>query len=173
VMIKQVLGVVKVYTSRVGKGPFPTELTDEVGDWIVERGNEYGTTTGRRRRCGWIDLVSLRYAARINGFTGLALTRLDVLTGMKEIKLCTAYRLPDGSTTEQYPIDTQVMAQAEAIYEMMPGWQEPISAARKFEELPANARAYCLRISQLLDVPIAMISVGAERNDLVVISWPI
>ncbi len=173
VLIDQVLGVVKAYTSRVGTGPFPTELTNEIGDWIVERGNEYGTTTGRRRRCGWIDLVSLRYAARINGFTGLALTRLDVLTGMDELKLCTAYRLPDGSITEDYPVDTQVMTQAEAIYESMPGWSEPISAARQFTELPAPAQAYCQRISQLLSVPIDMISVGAERNDLIVLRWPI
>jgi len=173
VSIEQVLGVVKAYTSRVGAGPFPTELTDQVGDWIVEKGQEYGTTTGRRRRCGWIDLVSLRYAARINGFTGLAITRLDVLTGMEEIKLCTAYRLPDGSIIEDYPADTRVMAQAQAVYEAMPGWNEPISAARQFGDLPSQAQAYCQRISQLLDVPIEMISVGAERNDLIVLRWPI
>jgi adenylosuccinate synthase len=173
VMIKEIIGVVKAYTSRVGKGPFPTELLDATGDWIVEHGQEYGTTTGRRRRPGWIDLVSLRYSARINGFTGIAITRLDVLTGLDEIKLCVAYRLPDGTVTEDYPIDTDVLAGATAIYETMPGWEDLINRARALEELPANARAYCQRISDLLGVPLDLISVGAERNDLIALRWPI
>jgi len=172
-MVKEVLGVVKTYTSRVGKGPFPTELADSTGDWIVERGNEYGTTTGRRRRCGWIDLVSLRYAARVNGFTGVALTRLDVLSGLNEIKLCVAYRLADGTITEDYPMNTEVMSGATAVYEAMPGWEDDFSAARHWEELPPNARSYCQRVSDLLGVPIDLISVGAERNDLVGLRWPI
>lgn len=171
--IKEILGIVKVYTSRVGKGPFPTELTDATGDWIIEHGNEYGTTTGRRRRCGWIDLVGLRYAQRINGFSGIALTRLDILTGMDEIKLCVAYRLPDGSVVQELPMQTALLEHAEPVYETMPGWHEPISAARSLEELPVSARSYCQRVAELLQVPIYMISVGAERNDLVALHWPI
>jgi len=173
IMIDQILGVIKAYTSRVGKGPFPTELTDETGDWIVERGHEYGTTTGRRRRCGWIDLVTLRYAARINGFTGVAVTRLDVLSGLQEVKLCVGYRLPDDTVTEYYPPDTNVLAQTTAIYETMPGWQGDISSARSWDDLPPDARAYCQRISEWLDVPIDLISVGAERSELVALHWPI
>ncbi|MHB9032622.1 MAG: adenylosuccinate synthase [Anaerolineae bacterium] len=171
--IKEVVGVVKVYTSRVGKGPFPTELTDATGDWIVSHGNEYGTTTGRRRRCGWIDLVGLRYARRINGFSGIALTRLDVLTGLDEVKLCVAYRLPDGSVVQELPMQTALLEKAEPIYETMPGWQTPMSSARSMEELPTTARQYCERVAELLQVPIYMISVGAERNDLVALHWPI
>ncbi len=171
--VKDIVGVVKVYTSRVGAGPFPTELKDETGDWIVERGHEYGTTTGRRRRCGWIDIVSLRYAMRVNGYTGLALTRLDVLNGLNEIKLCVAYRMPDGSVTEDYPLDTERLSQATAVYESMPGWKDDISHIRSLRDLPAAAQVYCLRISELLGVPIDLISVGAERNDLVALRWPI
>jgi adenylosuccinate synthase len=171
--VREVVGVVKVYTSRVGSGPFPTELHDATGDWLVEQGQEYGTTTGRRRRCGWIDLVALNYAARVNGLTGLALTRLDVLSGLDEVKLCVAYRLPDGAVTEEYPFDTEIMGQVEAVYETMPGWQDHFHSARRWQDLPEMAQAYCQRISDKLDVPICMISVGAERNDLVALRWPI
>ncbi|MBN1401733.1 MAG: adenylosuccinate synthase [Anaerolineae bacterium] len=171
--VKEVIGVVKAYTSRVGAGPFPTELHNSVGDWIVERGWEYGTTTGRRRRCGWLDIVCLRYAMRVNGYTGLALTRLDVLCGLDEVKMCVAYRMPDGSTTEDYPLDMETLAEATAIYETMPGWNDAISSARTLEALPANARTYCERVSALLGVPIDLISVGAERNDLIALRWPI
>jgi adenylosuccinate synthase len=170
--IREVVGVVKVYTSRVGSGPFPTELKDAVGDWIVAKGNEYGTTTGRRRRCGWIDLVSLRYAARLNGFTGLALTRLDVLSGLNNINLCVAYRLPNGAVTEDYPLDTEVLDGATPVFETMSGWEDQISAARNLDQLPTTAQAYCQRISDLMEVPIDVISVGAERNDLVALRWP-
>jgi adenylosuccinate synthase len=172
VQVKEVLGVVKAYTSRVGEGPFPAELVDATGEWIRERGHEYGTVTGRPRRCGWIDLVGLRYSSRVNGFTGVALTRLDVLTGLDEIKLCVAYRLPDGTETRDYPLDTGVLSEASALYETMPGWNDDISPVRAWQDLPPNARAYCERISELLGVPIDLISVGAERRDLVVIRWP-
>jgi len=171
--IKEIVGVVKAYTSRVGAGPFPTELFDEIGDWIVETGHEYGTTTGRRRRCGWIDTVCLRYAARINGYTGLAITRLDILTGLDEINICVGYRLPDGSETTDYPLDTELLAQVEPIYETMPGWTGDLSAVRSFEELPENAAAYCRRLVDLLGVPADLISVGAERSDLIALRWPI
>ncbi len=171
--IKDIVGVVKAYTSRVGAGPFPTELMGETGDWIRERGQEYGTTTGRPRRCGWLDLVCLGYAARVNGFTGLALTRLDILSGLDEIKLCTAYRLPDGTELETYPLDTDILAQSQAVYESVPGWEEDISAVRTFEDLPTNAKRYCKRVSELLKIPIDLISVGAERDDLIALRWPI
>ena len=171
--IEHVLGVVKAYTSRVGQGPFPTELTDATGDWLVERGHEYGTTTGRRRRCGWLDAVALRYASRINGFTGLAITRLDILSGLDEVKVCSRYRLADGTETEDYPIDTALLAGASAVYETTAGWKEEIRAVRKWGDLPQNARTYCRRIEKLLGVPVSFISVGAERNDLIAIRWPI
>jgi len=171
-LIDEVVGIVKVYTSRVGTGPFPTELTDATGDWIVERGHEYGTTTGRRRRGGWIDIVAPRYATRVNGFKGLALTRLDVLSGLDEVRLCVDYRTPDG-TTSNYVLDASALGKVEPIYETMPGWSEEFSHVREWDELPQNARAYCTRVSELLGVPIYMISVGAERNDLVGIRWPL
>jgi len=172
-MVKYVLGVVKAYTSRVGQGPFPTELRDATGDWIVERGHEYGTTTGRRRRCGWIDLVGLRYATRINGLTGIALTRVDILSGLKEVKLCVGYRLPDGTVTEDYPLSTDILAQVVPVYETMAGWEGDISPTRDWDDLPASARSYCQRISDYLKVPVDLVSVGAERSDLVALHWPI
>ena len=171
--VKEIVGVVKAYTSRVGAGPFPSELLDDTGDWLVVHGNEFGTTTGRRRRCGWIDLVSLRYAMRVNGFTGLALTRLDVLSGLDQIQMCVGYRMPDGSITEDYPLDTYRLAEASAVYESMPGWSGNISPARTFGELPTSAQAYCDRVAELLGVPIDLISVGAERSDLIALRWPI
>ncbi len=171
--VNEVVGVVKAYTSRVGTGPFPTELFDETGDWIVTQGNEFGTTTGRRRRCGWLDIVSLRYAARVNGFSGIALTRLDVLSGLNEVRICTGYRLPDGTLTDEYPVDTDLLEHVTAEYETLPGWEDDIHAARSLEELPETAQAYCKRVAELLGVPIALISVGAERQDLVALRWPI
>ena len=164
--------MVKAYSSRVGEGPFPTELENEVGHWIREQGHEYGTTTGRPRRCGWIDLVALRYATRVNGYSGIALTRLDILSGLNEIKLCVGYRLPDGTLTEEYPLDADVLGHSSAVYEEMPGWEENICAARTLEDLPDNARAYSERVSELLGVPLALISVGAERGDLIARRWP-
>lgn len=173
VQIEAVLGVVKAYTSRVGTGPFPSELTDETGDWLVEHGHEYGTTTGRRRRCGWIDLVALRYAARVNGFTGLAITRLDILSGLEELKLCVGYRWPDGTVSKDYPNDTERLAQMEPVYESMPGWDDDITDVRQWEELPTRSQRYCQRISDWLGVPIDLVSVGPERNELIALRWPL
>ena len=170
--ITEVLGVVKAYTSRVGAGPFPSELLDDTGDWIREKGHEYGTTTGRPRRCGWLDAVALRYAARINGFTGLAITRLDILSDLPEVKICVGYRLPDGSILEDYPVDTDLLDNVEAVHETWPGWDVNLGTARKWEDLPPSAQAYCQRISELLDVPIYFVSVGAERSDLVTLQRP-
>lgn len=171
--ITNVLGVVKAYTSRVGAGPFPTEQLGAAGDWLVEQGHEYGTTTGRRRRCGWLDTVALRYAARVNGFTGLAITRLDVLTGLEQIQVCSAYRLPDGTVTRDLPCDSELLARVEPIYEALPGWQEPISQVRSIADLPPAAWAYCQRMSELINVPIDLVSVGAERDELVALHWPL
>jgi len=171
--VREVIGVVKAYTSRVGTGPFPTELHDEVGDWIVEAGHEYGTTTGRRRRPGWLDAVGLRYAARVNGFSGIALTRVDVLGGLDEVCICTGYRLPDGSVTEHYPADTDMLAAVEPVYERHPGWDADISHVRVWDELPANVRSYCERVAELLGVGVDLVSVGAERDDLVPLRWPV
>ncbi len=171
--VDEIVGVVKAYTSRVGTGPFPTELHDEVGDWIVNTGNEYGTTTGRRRRCGWLDTVSLRYAAQVNGFSGIALTRLDVLSGLNEVRICTGYRLPDGTVTDTYPIDSEMLGQVTAEYETLPGWEDDIHSARALKDLPETAQAYCERVAELMGVPVALISVGAERQDLVALRWPI
>jgi len=166
------LGVAKAYTTRVGAGPFPTELKDARGAAIRERGAEFGTTTGRPRRCGWLDAVALRYAARVNGFTGLTITRLDILSGLPEIKICVGYRLPDGSVTEDYPLDTDLLGQVSAVYETWPGWDASFSVARQWEDLPASAQTYCQRIAALLDLPIYFVSVGAERRDLVALHWP-
>ena len=172
VHVKEIIGVVKAYTSRVGTGPFPTELNDEIGDFIVETGHEYGTTTGRRRRPGWLDAVGLRYAARINGFTGIALTRVDVLSGLDEVNICTGYRLPDGSITEHYPADTEVLDAVEPVYEAHPGWDGEISSARSWDDLPANLQRYCDRVAELLGIGVDLVSVGAERSDLVPLRWP-
>jgi adenylosuccinate synthase len=161
--IHQVIGVAKSYTTRVGDGPFPTELNDEIGDWIRERGFEYGTVTGRPRRVGWFDSVVVRHARRVSGITGLSLNSLDVLSGLKTVKICTAYQL-DGKTIESYPASLEQLAKCEPIYEEMPGWDEDLSNVRSLDELPANARHYVERVSQLTGVPISILSVGRNRE---------
>ena len=162
-----VVGVAKAYCTAVGAGPFPTELHDETGARLREIGQEYGATTGRPRRCGWLDGVALPYAAWLNGFTGLAITKLDVLDGLAEIKICTGYRL-DGQVTTQIPYPPE-MDRAEPVYETWPGWSEPTRNARTWEELPAAARAYLNRIAELAGVPIKYVSVGPEREQLIVL----
>jgi adenylosuccinate synthase len=164
--LDEVWGVAKAYTTRVGEGPFPTELADEQGDYIRERGREYGTTTGRARRCGWLDLVALRYAARLNGFTALAITLLDVLSGLPTLRVCVAYRL-DGAYTERFVADGFTLARCEPIYEELPGWQEEIGDCRHREELPPNAQRYLAFIEQYVGVPIRLISVGPAREQTI------
>ena len=160
--ISRVLGVTKAYTTRVGSGPFPTELQGETGAWLVERGQEYGTTTGRRRRCGWFDAVLLRYAARVNGLTGLAVTKLDVLTGLPTVRVCVGYRY-NGRLIEQYlPLDVP-FDRVEPVYEELPGWDEQIVDARTLDDLPAAARRYLTRLEELVRVQVEIISVGPER----------
>lgn len=166
--IDDVLGVVKAYTTAVGAGPFPVELLDEIGDRLRSVGREYGATTGRPRRCGWLDVVAVRHGAWLNGYGGLAVTKLDVLSGLKELRICVAYRL-DGRTLDSVP-DTADLERVEPVYETLPGWDEETREARRWDDLPANARAYLRRVEELVGVPIRLVSVGPERDELVVLT---
>ncbi len=162
-----ILGVAKAYTTRVGEGPLPTELTGEAGARLRESGNEYGASTGRPRRCGWFDAVVVRYAARINGLDALALTKLDVLDGLPEIQICTGYRL-NGQVVTEFPADLRVFAGSEPVYETLPGWSQPTKGARRFADLPPEAQRYIGRLEALSGVPAAIISTGSERDDTIV-----
>ena len=166
-MLNTVIGVVKAYTSRVGEGPFPTELRNEIGDHIRELGHEYGTTTGRPRRCGWLDLCVINKAVRVNGLHFLAVTHLDVLDGFDEIPLCVAYDI-DGKQVTTFPSALWEVERATPIYEMMPGWKVSTADCRTFAALPANAQAYLNRLAELTGVPICMVTVGSERNQTIV-----
>jgi adenylosuccinate synthase len=161
--IRQVIGVAKAYTTRVGDGPFPTELNNETGDWIRERGHEYGTVTGRPRRVGWFDTVVVRHARRVSGITGLSLNSLDVLSGLETVKICTHYKLR-GEVIEHYPASLKLISECEAVYEELPGWSEDISGVKTLEELPVNTRRYVERVSELTGIPIAIFSVGRNRE---------
>ncbi len=165
--INGILGVAKAYTTRVGEGPFPTELTGEMGQRLRESGNEFGASTGRPRRCGWYDAVVVRYSARINGLDALALTKLDVLDGLDEIRICTGYQT-DRERLTDFPADLRVFASATPVYETMPGWSQPTRGVRRFDELPAEARRYIERLEQLTGVPCAIISTGSDRDDTIV-----
>jgi adenylosuccinate synthase len=162
--IDDVWGIAKAYTTRVGAGPFPSELDDEVGDLIRERGGEFGTTTGRPRRCGWLDLVALRYAVRINGLTALVITKLDALTGLDPIGVSVRYSGPEDVVFEEFPYHQTMVHKARAEFEMLPGWHEDIGGARTLEELPANARSYLDYISSYIGVPIVLVGVGPARD---------
>jgi adenylosuccinate synthase len=164
--IGHVLGVVKAYTTRVGEGPFPTELFGEMGNRLRESGSEYGAVTGRPRRCGWFDAVAVRYAARINGLDGLALTKLDVLDGLARVDICTAYRC-GGRTLTDFPSDVGQLAACEPVYESMPGWSTPTAGVRTFEQLPDAARKYIARLEEVSGVRAAIVSTGSERNDTI------
>lgn len=161
--INQVVGVAKAYTTRVGDGPFPTELKNEIGDQIREVGNEYGTTTGRPRRVGWFDSVVVRHARRVSGITGLSLNSIDVLTGIESLKICTAYQYR-GTVIESYPANLNMLAECEPVYEELPGWTEDITGVKTLEDLPENARHYIERVSSLTGIPIAIFSVGPDRD---------
>jgi len=164
--LNAVVAVVKAYTTRVGAGPFPTELSDATGDYLVETGAEFGATTGRRRRCGWLDIVILRESARLNGPTGIALTKLDVLTSLPELKICTAYEM-NGKTIQYPPQEQGGLGLVTPVYETLPGWSEDISGATRFEDLPANCQAYVRRIEELLGVPASIVSVGPGREQTI------
>ncbi|WP_096202909.1 adenylosuccinate synthase [Bacillus sp. FJAT-45350] len=161
--INHVVGVSKAYTTRVGDGPFPTELHDEIGDQIREIGNEYGTTTGRPRRVGWFDSVVVRHARRVSGITDLSLNSIDVLTGIKKLRICTAYKYK-GEVIEHFPASLKVLAECEPVFEELPGWDEDITGVKSLDELPENARHYLERISQLTGIPLSIFSVGPDRN---------
>jgi adenylosuccinate synthase len=164
--IGAVMGVVKAYTTRVGEGPLPTELSGEMGARLRDSGNEYGAVTGRPRRCGWYDAVAVRYAARINGLDALALTKLDVLDGLDRIDVCTAYRCGSRTLTE-FPSDIGQLAACEPIYETLPGWPSPTRGARRFEDLPPAARRYIARLEEVSGVRAAIVSTGSERDDTI------
>jgi adenylosuccinate synthase len=161
--VDRVIGVVKAYSTRVGNGPFPTELTGEAGDQLRAAGHEFGATTGRPRRCGWLDLVALRYTSAVNGFTDLAVTKLDVLAGLPELQVCTRYRL-HGKETDRFPADLGELERVEPIYEALPGFDGDLSTARSMDELPATARDYLGFLSDFLRVPISMVSTGPKRE---------
>lgn len=165
--IERIIGVSKAYTTRVGEGPFPTELNDADGQAMGERGHEFGTTTGRQRRCGWIDLVALRYAARLSGFTEIALTKLDVLSGFDRVRLCTAYRTRDGEEITDFPYHQSVFHNAAPVYEDMEGWSQDIAGCQDIDELPDAARAYVDRISEDIGVPITLIGTGQGRHEVI------
>lgn len=166
--LDEVLGLVKAYTTRVGAGPFPTELMDEDGKCLAERGHEFGSVTGRPRRCGWFDVVAMRRSAQANSFSSLCITKLDVLDTLKTIRICVAYRYED-QTLSTPPLDTEKFNLCEPVYEDLPGWQQNTHGIQHWEDLPQNAQAYLNRIQSLLDVPIAIVSTGAGREDTIVV----
>jgi adenylosuccinate synthase len=165
--VNTTLGIVKAYSTRVGGGPFPTELENTTGEKIRERGHEYGTTTGRPRRCGWIDTVALRYSIAISGASCVALMLLDVLSTFDELQICTAYKV-NGKLTEWFPSDALELARAEPVYETVKGWHEPLDNVTSFEELPAATRNYVARLEQHIGVPIRIISIGPARHQTLI-----
>ncbi len=170
--IDYVLGIVKAYTTRVGSGPFPTELDCEVGQHLGEKGHEFGATTGRKRRTGWIDAVAMRRAVQINSISGFCLTKLDVLDGLEELKICIGYQLSDGSVTEHPPLSAEDYEVVEPIYETMPGWQQSTVGITEHKELPPEALAYIARIEALTGVPVDIISTGPDRKETIVLRHP-
>ncbi len=171
--IDRVIGVMKAYTTRVGEGPFPTELKDATGAHLGEVGQEFGTTTGRARRCGWFDAVIAKYSVQVNGLDGLAITKLDVFDGMSELKIGVGYRnRQTGETITHFPAQLNVLNAVDPIYESWPGWKGSVKEARTFQELPAEAQAYLNRIAQLIGCPVAIVSVGPERNQTIIVENP-
>jgi len=166
-----VLGIVKAYATRVGTGPFPTELTDDIGARLAKRGNEFGSVTGRPRRCGWLDIPALKRSFALNGVTGTCITKLDVLDGLPEIRLCTGYTV-HGQPLALLPSGADAVAECAPVYETLPGWQESTVGAKSFDVLPANARSYLRRVEALTGVPIAMVSTGPDRSETIVMHHP-
>jgi adenylosuccinate synthase len=170
-VLDRVMGITKAYTTRVGGGPFPTELDDALGERLRKVGDEFGATTGRPRRCGWLDVVVLRYAVRVNGLWGLALTKLDVLSGLESLKICTGYLL-DGAEITELPGDLDELSRVKPIYEELPGWNDRLATARTLEDLPEAALRYVRRVEELCGIPVVCISVGAERGETIVMQNP-
>ncbi|MBW6411797.1 adenylosuccinate synthase [Clostridium weizhouense] len=162
-MITNAVGITKAYTTRVGKGPFPTELLDETGDWIREKGHEYGVTTGRSRRCGWLDLVIVKTAARVSGLTSLAITKIDTLAGLEKIKVCVGYKF-DGKVIDYFPASLEDLAKCEPVYEEFDGWDDTVADVRSYEELPDNAKKYLKRIAEFTETKISIVGVGPKRD---------
>jgi adenylosuccinate synthase len=169
--IDEVIGIVKAYTTRVGAGPFPSELFDDIGNQIQKAGAEFGATTGRKRRCGWLDSVILNNAVRLNGLTGLAITKLDVLDGLESVKICTGYEY-QGEIIRDFPASLDVLADCKPVYETLPGWAENISNIRKLEDFPSNARSYLDRIAELTETDLQIVSVGPDRDQTIVLKHP-
>ncbi len=166
-MIDNIIGVAKAYTTRVGKGPFPTELNDEIGETIRNKGGEFGTTTGRPRRTGWFDAVIVRHSVRVNGLDGLAINKLDTLSGIGDLKICTGYRKSNGSELRNFPPSLEELADCDPIYETFPGFDEDISACRKFEDLPENCQNYIRRLEELCECKVCMVGVGPDRDQMI------
>ncbi len=171
-MIDRVIGVAKAYTTRVGEGPFPTEQNGSVGEMLCDRGAEFGTTTGRKRRCGWFDAVIGRYAVRINGLDCLAITKLDVLDELEEINVCVAYEI-DGDRTEDFPTNSRQFSRCQPVYKTLPGWKQSTADCRTLEDLPQQALDYLKFLAELMDVPIAIVSLGASRDQTIIVEDPI
>ena len=171
-MLQYVLGIVKAYTTRVGSGPFPTELFDEVGAGLAERGHEFGSVTGRARRCGWFDAAALKRSIQVNGISGMCITKLDVMDGIENINICVGYMLPDGSQTDILPFGADAVADCVPIYETLPGWSESTVGVKDYDKLPANAKAYLKRIEEVCGAPVAIVSPGPDREETIVLQHP-
>jgi adenylosuccinate synthase len=165
--LTHILGVFKAFQTRVGAGPMPTELKDATGDAIRERGHEYGTTTGRARRCGWFDAVAARLSTRVNGYNSMVITRMDILDNMPRLKICTSYKV-DGKKIDNFPASVVLLEKCEPVYEDIAGWEKPTSDVRKFKDLPQNARRYVERLEELIGCPVSLISVGKHREQTIV-----
>jgi adenylosuccinate synthase len=170
--VDYVLGIVKAYSTRVGAGPFPTELFDETGEFLCAQGNEFGATTGRRRRTGWLDAVAVRRAVQINSLSGFCMTKLDVLDGLKEVKICVAYRMPDGREVTTTPLAAENWEGIEPVYETLPGWSETTFGVKTLEGLPQAARDYIKRVEEVTGVPIDIISTGPDRSETMILRDP-
>jgi adenylosuccinate synthase len=166
-----VLGITKAYTTRVGSGPFPTELKDQIGETLGERGREFGVVTGRKRRCGWFDAALVRQSAKVSGIDGIAFTKLDILDGFEELKICTGYTI-DGAEIDHLPAATQLQAKAKPVYETIEGWKESTKGARSWADLPAQAIKYLRRVEELIEVPVALLSTSPERDDTILVTDP-
>ena len=171
-MLDYVLGIVKAYTTRVGSGPFPTELFDEVGAGLAERGHEFGSVTGRARRCGWFDAAALKRSIQVNGISGMCITKLDVMDGVENINICVGYELPDGSKTDILPCGSDAVETCKPIYETMPGWSESTFSVKEYDKLPENAKAYLKRIEEVCGAPVAIVSTGPDREETIVLHHP-
>lgn len=168
--IDRVIGVVKAYTTRVGSGPFPTEIDGPLGESLRQRGGEYGATTGRPRRCGWLDIVALKHAVRINGLAGIAITKLDIMDGLDEVNICTSYEMPDGHKLTEFPKEAAILEKCRPVYTTLKGWKENTTAVSAFDRLPAGAQHYLKTIEGLLGISIDMISTGRKRDEIIIIN---